>query len=254
MAELFVAYPVNRSRDARMLRAGDRAELVDVRAWALSKQLMSDGLIERVQLRILGADEADVDALVKEGLWEPQGDAWRIPGFTEVNMTREVIVKRRKLAADRKARYLENLENQKNAEGTRSGTREERVPEENSVENHKDDQRERERESEAKGTRSGTRDDDVVNAANEHFPGISRPDIAPKIDIARARGYSDDQIIEAIASCEWPSELLNRLEDDSPSRAPADPTRAGPWCPIHDRRIGANGCIDCAAEEFEAVG
>lgn len=228
MAELFTAYPVNRRHDPRMLRAGDRAELVDRRAWDLAKATLSDGAIDRVQLPLIGATDDETDALEREGLWAPSADGWVVADFLTFNSSRAEITKRRERENDRKKQWRD----QKNATpdapavATRDATRDETVaPDPDSEENHRERETRSEREESA--TRDATedtpsRDEVVYHALALLTPADEVPDV---IALVRARGYTDVEITDALNACEYPSQLKRALPTKSaPTREPLRPT------------------------------
>ncbi len=240
-----MAVPVSRRNDARMLRAGDRAELIDGRAWALAKEQMTDGKIERVQLRLLGANEEDVEALVREGLWIADSDGWQILGFTDVNMTHEHVLKLRAQAAERKRRQR-GKQNDDDPD-TRDSGRD--VPRESRGTGKQRDEEDPNANVNGRGRVSGPRDDtrdshDALDVAQALFPNLELHEPEKYIKIARKRGYTDPEIVDALGQCEaWPRELLGLLPV---RRAAPDPGRAGPWCYEHQCRPTAQGCPKCA--------
>jgi hypothetical protein len=71
--------------DPRIMRAGPVAELLYVRALVAAKRADLDGHVHEAHLGLLGRGldrrtlGRAVEALVREELWEPCEDGWRVP-------------------------------------------------------------------------------------------------------------------------------------------------------------------------------
>lgn len=105
MTDLYVPLDVNAPDDPKILDAGDHAELVFYRSLCLSKRQSSDGRIARAQLRLLGATEDDVEALVRTDLWAEIEGGWLIVSFLKRNRSRQQLDDARDAEATRKKAY-----------------------------------------------------------------------------------------------------------------------------------------------------
>lgn len=75
---------INLPKDKAIRRAGAMAELLYIRGILLSKEILSDGEIDRSQLSLCaigipGSAEKHARSLVDAGLWEATAHGWRIP-------------------------------------------------------------------------------------------------------------------------------------------------------------------------------
>ncbi len=84
----------------------DAAVTLWVRAGAYSCQHLTDGVVKRPVLRLLGAEDAAVE-LVDAGLWVPLSDGWRFHDWDEYQETSEAVKQRRADARERQRRARE---------------------------------------------------------------------------------------------------------------------------------------------------
>ena len=107
----YVPLDVHYARDEDIRRAGPDAELLFLRGLAYSKGHYKDGLIPDYDLPVVAAGlpriPARVDALVREGLWQPVDGGWEIRGWPRWNETSEQTADKKKRAAERQARKRE---------------------------------------------------------------------------------------------------------------------------------------------------
>lgn len=107
---LYVTLDVNYLDDEKFDGISIEAELLYIRSLCLVKRRMSDGFIDRRQLRRL-CDRFDgdpVDAaseLVTEGLWTAVDGGWTIAAWLKHNASAADIERRQAAEADRKASY-----------------------------------------------------------------------------------------------------------------------------------------------------
>lgn len=87
----------------------DAAVTLWVRAGAYSCQHLTDGVIKRPVLRLVGTAEAAAE-LVEVNLWVEQADGWRFHDWAEYQETSETVKKRRDDARDRQRRARESRE------------------------------------------------------------------------------------------------------------------------------------------------
>ncbi len=104
--------------DPRALEAGLAATGLYARATCYSARHLLDGVIPRVALaRLLdGGDMAPVDALLRVGLLEEDGDAYIVVDYLKANKTREDIEKKRADDKARKAKGRRKWEARRRAE------------------------------------------------------------------------------------------------------------------------------------------
>lgn len=96
MSGLFVPLDANYNEDPKILRAGALPELVHIRGLALCKRLLTDGVIEQVQLPgltlgIPGRPLDHVSILIREGLWAEHPLGWLVVSWTKRNKTRAQV-------------------------------------------------------------------------------------------------------------------------------------------------------------------
>lgn len=109
-SRLHVQLDVDYADNAKMIEAGEMAELLYVRALCLAKKLLTDGLIADVHLprMCLPNVEERATALVRVGLWRRVPGGYRIVGWLERNPTakqvRELSEKRRTAALQARAK------------------------------------------------------------------------------------------------------------------------------------------------------
>lgn len=87
MPRLYVPLEVDFPDNARIIEAGERAELLYIRALLLSKRLRSDGLLTTGQvahIRLSGVTSR-AKRLVEVGLWEVFPGGYKISGFLDRN-------------------------------------------------------------------------------------------------------------------------------------------------------------------------
>ncbi|QNA93235.1 MULTISPECIES: hypothetical protein [unclassified Microbacterium] len=87
----------------------DAAVTLWVRAGAYSCQHLTDGVIKRPVLRLVGTAEA-ASELVEVGLWLSEADGWRFHDWAEYQETSEAVKKRREDARDRQRKARESRE------------------------------------------------------------------------------------------------------------------------------------------------
>jgi hypothetical protein len=87
MARLYVQLDVDYADDPKIIRAGEKAELLYLRGLALAKRLLTDGFISDDQLpRFMLSDiSRRVDKLVSVGLWEPVKGGYVISAWLKRN-------------------------------------------------------------------------------------------------------------------------------------------------------------------------
>lgn len=88
--DLFTPLHVDYQSDPKIIEAGHVAEVLFVRSLAMSKRLLSDGVVKRVQLQslCLGLPGRPVNiaaTLVKVGLWLETDDGWQIANWLKWN-------------------------------------------------------------------------------------------------------------------------------------------------------------------------
>lgn len=90
--------------NAKMIAAGEAAELLYVRALCLANRLLLDGKISDEHLVALRFRDGRkrADALVRAGLWERVDGGWTIIGWAERNRSRLEIMDIRERERDRK--------------------------------------------------------------------------------------------------------------------------------------------------------
>lgn len=94
---LYVKLQTSYYKDPKIIAAGEKAELLYVRACCMCKELLNDGQIERSQLTFLGLTKLDyrIQALIDAGLWQPVGkDTWEIVAWLKHNPSSEWINQR----------------------------------------------------------------------------------------------------------------------------------------------------------------
>jgi len=90
--DLFTPLHVDYQSDPKIIEAGHVAEVLFVRSLAMSKRLLSDGVVKRVQLPSLclglpGRPQTIVAALVSVGLWTEIDGGWQITNWLKWNPT-----------------------------------------------------------------------------------------------------------------------------------------------------------------------
>lgn len=88
VARLYVKLDVDFPDNARVIEAGEKAELLYVRSLLLAKRLLSDGALTLPQLARTGLSgvRQRAERLVAVGLWEKAGEgSYRIVGWLERN-------------------------------------------------------------------------------------------------------------------------------------------------------------------------
>lgn len=95
-------------RDDAILRAGEAAETLYVRGLAFCAESVSDGFITELQVEhVIGvrlkALAQRVEALVREGLWEPVDGGYVVRGWLKWNKSAEDIGMTRKRDRERKS-------------------------------------------------------------------------------------------------------------------------------------------------------
>ena len=90
--DLFTPLHVDYQSDPKIIEAGHVAEVLFVRSLAMSKRLLSDGVVKRVQLPSLclglpGRAQTIVAALVGVGLWTEIDGGWQITNWLKWNPT-----------------------------------------------------------------------------------------------------------------------------------------------------------------------
>lgn len=100
----FVPLDVHYPRDRAIRQAGEAAELLYLRGLAHSKAAKTHGHIPEYDLEVVGVGlkrlPFRVDALVREGLWEPTDEGWKITGWFKWNKSPEQL---NEIAAHRQA-------------------------------------------------------------------------------------------------------------------------------------------------------
>jgi hypothetical protein len=90
---LYVKLEVDYPDNPRIIAAGERAEVLYIRAMCLSKRTLSDGFIHDHQLPRFGLTgvKARAEALFEAGLWERVSDGYLIVGWLERNRSADDI-------------------------------------------------------------------------------------------------------------------------------------------------------------------
>jgi hypothetical protein len=88
--DLFTPLHVDYQSDPKIIEAGHVAESLFVRSLAMSKRLLSDGHVNRVQLPVLclglpGRPSTLAERLVSVGLWTPTDDGWQVTNWLKWN-------------------------------------------------------------------------------------------------------------------------------------------------------------------------
>lgn len=93
-------------KDPRIIRAGEKAEVLYTRALAFTNEDGNDGYIDETQLPLftigLSGLKTRVAALEREGLWERNGHGWHVRNWSKWNRTRAEIEEKRRLDSERK--------------------------------------------------------------------------------------------------------------------------------------------------------
>ena len=111
MALIYAQIDCDLPRDPRMIRVGPMARLLYIQFVLYSRENLTDGEVERVQLPIVSMDipraTKCVAALVDVGALEITERGWRIPRdvWVKRNPLREQVESKRKEEADRKKSY-----------------------------------------------------------------------------------------------------------------------------------------------------
>lgn len=92
-AEIHLPLWVDYADDPQFIRAGEKAELLFIRAACLMKRTLSDGFIHDEQLPRLGLPgvKARADRLVAVGLWDRVEDGYLCPSFLKRNKSRAEV-------------------------------------------------------------------------------------------------------------------------------------------------------------------
>lgn len=171
----------------------DAAVVLWVRAGSYSSQHLTDGVIARPVLRLVGTAEAAAE-LVAAGLWLEHPDGWEFHDWGEYQETSETVKKRREDARDRQARARERAANKR-----------------------------RESPSVSRVT------DDVTNGVSSLYP--TRPDPTPTSNEVgggtRKRGARiPDEFIVTTEMREWAAREVPAVDVDASTRKFADHWRA----------------------------
>ena len=102
--EIHVEWSVDYADDPKMIAAGERAELLYIRATCLAKRLLTDGFVADNQLPrfSLSGVGKRAEKLVEVGLWERVEGGYRITAFLKRNKSRAEILADRDRDAERK--------------------------------------------------------------------------------------------------------------------------------------------------------
>lgn len=90
--------------DRAVVAAGEKAEVLFVRAIAYSTDFETKGFVPSHQLVRFGLSgvKARADALVREGLWEVVGGGWRIRSYERLQAEALAVMRRREADKERK--------------------------------------------------------------------------------------------------------------------------------------------------------
>lgn len=88
----------------KAMRAGNSAMGLWVRAGSWASQQLTDGYVPDDIARAIGS-KADVERLLRSGLWLPSEDGFEFHEFAERNPTRDEVQQRRKATAERIRRW-----------------------------------------------------------------------------------------------------------------------------------------------------
>lgn len=104
--EVYVPLSVDYADDPKIIAAGERAEVLYVRALCLSKRILSDGFVADVQLSRFGLSGVHARArrLVEVGLWARVDNGYQVVAFLKRNRSRADVLADRAAEADRKRR------------------------------------------------------------------------------------------------------------------------------------------------------
>lgn len=101
-SSLFVPLNVEYDSDDKVIEAGPLAELLYIRSLAFCKRTMSDGVVRRSQMVIVGRSIPDATehaaTLVAVGLWEPCSDGWRVASWLKHNKSTEQLAAKKAAA------------------------------------------------------------------------------------------------------------------------------------------------------------
>jgi len=93
-------------RDPAIIRAGEKAEVLYLRALAFTNDDQTDGHIDDAQLPLftvgLGSLKPRIAALEREGLWQRNGSGWNVRNWSKWNRTRAEIEEKRRQDSERK--------------------------------------------------------------------------------------------------------------------------------------------------------
>lgn len=118
--EIYAQLSVDYYDNARIIAAGDDAELLYVRSLCLANRLLTDGVImpEHLVALRLSRPERRVARLVETGLWATRTPepGWTIVGWAERNRARVDVMVRREQAAERKRRERDRARAERDVE------------------------------------------------------------------------------------------------------------------------------------------
>ena len=100
--EIHVQLSVDYADDPKIIAAGERAEVLFLRALCLMKRTLSDGFVHDNQLARFGLPgvKARADALVREGLWERVDAGYLCPSFLKRNKSRAEVEELSRIRAE----------------------------------------------------------------------------------------------------------------------------------------------------------
>lgn len=87
-----------------------------VKAGAWCSDHLTDGVISKSALRLLGGSPADARALVDAGLWEVIPEGWRFHDWSDMNPSRKETEDKREQERVRKAEWREQKAKKRTAE------------------------------------------------------------------------------------------------------------------------------------------
>jgi hypothetical protein len=120
----WIRVSANYQMDPRIITAGAQAELVYIRALALSRQMGTDGHIsaehDKHLTRGLARPNLIMPKLVAVDLWEECADGWRVPSdrWEKWQTTEAEYQAQVEGNAERQRRYRENLKKQRKTRST----------------------------------------------------------------------------------------------------------------------------------------
>jgi hypothetical protein len=93
-------------RDPAIIRAGEKAEILYLRALAFTNDAQTDGHIDDTQVPLftvgLGTLKPRIAALEREGLWLRNGSGWHVRNWAKWNRTKAEIEDKRRADSERK--------------------------------------------------------------------------------------------------------------------------------------------------------